>query len=723
MVIKMRIFKKFTVVLGLILTITQTTPAFAYGEYYTNRELGTISQSELEYKAADAESLTYCVARISELVKYDGKERLIIRLIEECYDLYYDAYNAYSIATLCADRKWNEKSRADLEEATDIYMLAIEKINDIEKILYNSDYKYLLTDLLGIEDIDEYIGTFSDEETIELTNKELDLINQYNDVNEDSDASAKLFIELVEVRNKLAEKMGYESYAQYANEIIYNREYTHDEIDAFNKSVAQYITPTYYELAGALYTIEGVPKVMSEDEAVSKAQTLIGYINSELYECFDYMIENSLYDVSFSEDKRNGGYTVNLPKLSVPYIFINPIQDYSENAISSIATLVHEFGHFSAMLNDPMTDIPYHDIFYYTNIETAETQSQGLELLSEHYYGRVFGAAASYERYMLMFLTLGSIIDGCMFNEWQTIVYSMENVTVDKLNETAATLMEKYYGIPYHPDDVQEIWTSVPHNYDLPMYYISYALSGMAALELYEISLDDYDNAVDKYMKISAQGIYAPFEYVCNECGISDIPDDETVQRIVESITNNYALGYSDVKSYAWYTPYIYNVSNIYSGREVNLFMPNEPITRSEFVGVIGRMYDYYVGIDEQYIHSFSDVDENDENSKYIAWAENKGIVEGYSDDVFGADDSLTREQAAAVIYRLTQNGEVESEKSAETLFSDYTEISDWAIIPTLWAAENNIINGRDNNEFDPKTDISRAETAKIISCFIVSEY
>ncbi len=132
-------------------------------------------------------------------------------------------------------------------------------------------------------------------------------------------------------------------------------------------------------------------------------------------------------------------------------------------------------------------------------------------------------------------------------------------------------------------------------------------------------------------------------------------------------------------------------------------------------------MYDYYVGIDKEYANTFADTGMGDENVKYIAWANANGIVTGYDDNTFGGNDLLTREQAAAIIFRLS--GETSADAGLSEGFADYLLISDWAKEPIGWAVQAEIINGRDNNEFAPHQDITRAETAKIIACYIKNQY
>ena len=718
----MKLFKRLTAFLIATVLSIEVTPVFA--EYYVQRDFPTVTALDFEYRKVSLDQLAQHVEKIKKLVKSNGKEESIYKLLYQCYEIYYATHNAYSVANLAADRFYNKTSSDNLKESLKINVEALNKTNEAILLVYNSKYKDLLTQFFGEQISEFYIYNIPTAKAIELSNREQELINQYTDIYGDNHACAELFAELVSVRNELAKEWGFENYAQYANAVIYGRDFSQEQLDEFYEGVIEYIIPMQLKFAKAMSDMDDKYVPMTDDDILLNTRMIMGYINPELRKSFDYMISNNLYDVFATENKSSSShaYTINIPSLSVPFLFVNPEDGYNKDGVPLIKTLIHEFGHFSAMLNDQATSIPYYDLNYICSIETSETQSQGLEVLSEKYYGRMFGSAAAYERYSQAYSILISIIDGCLFNEWQTAVYENDKITVDELNDIAVRTINKYYNISYHPEDAMEIWTSLIHNYTLPMYYISYAISGMAALDLYNTSVRNFDDAVDKYMAISSCGGYMPFNYLIELGVISDVFDKDEIHRLSVDLMRNYGLNYTDVDENGWYMPYICDVSNIFFGRAENTFMPDTDITRSEFVGAIGRMYDYYVGIKKEYTQPFADVGQGDENSRYIAWAQAEGIVSGYDNDTFGGNDALSREQAAAIIYRLQNTQNVKADYNDEA-FADFSLVSDWAKMPVIWAARENIIDGRDNNLFEPKSNISRAETSKIISCYIKNEY
>ena len=90
--------------------------------------------------------------------------------------------------------------------------------------------------------------------------------------------------------------------------------------------------------------------------------------------------------------------------------------------------------------------------------------------------------------------------------------------------ESVAT---QYFSMTYIKDritDINKYWRQVV--VDQPVYYISYAVSSIAAISLYEVALQDYDQAIGIYIKLCEEidldegflgnlkngGLYSPFD-------------------------------------------------------------------------------------------------------------------------------------------------------------------------------------------------------------------
>jgi hypothetical protein len=149
------------------------------------------------------------------------------------------------------------------------------------------------------------------------------------------------------------------------------------------------------------------------------------------------------------------------------------------------------------------------------------------------------------------------------------------------------------------------------------------------------------------------------------------------------------------------------------SGNLLNLFKPDQPITRAELVKIVLQCkldpnYSYNYG------SSFSDVPEGAWFDAYIGEAEHQGIVDGYSDGSFHPQQSVNRAEALKIIL-LARYSEDQLNATGSMNFSDVTAGS-WYEKYLLYAVGNNFVDGYSDNTFRPAQAITRAEVAKIVN-------
>jgi hypothetical protein len=97
------------------------------------------------------------------------------------------------------------------------------------------------------------------------------------------------------------------------------------------------------------------------------------------------------------------------------------------------------------------------------------------------------------------------------------------------------------------------------------------------------------------------------------------------------------------------------------------------------------------------------------------------GIINGYADGTFGANDLITREQAMTIIARAMQITKLDdglSENDSNTLLENYIDavnVSDYARKSAAACIETGIISGKGNKTLAPKDNMTRAEVAVIM--------
>ena len=108
-----------------------------------------------------------------------------------------------------------------------------------------------------------------------------------------------------------------------------------------------------------------------------------------------------------------------------------------------------------------------------------------------------------------------------------------------------------------------------------------------------------------------------------------------------------------------------------------------------------------------------SDVTEDKWFAPFVYAASEYGIINGITEKTFAPDKTITREDAALILYRALSKKGVSFNESLG--FSDNAQISDYAktAVGSLTAGE--ILKG-DNGLFRPKDSLSRAETVTMLS-------
>lgn len=140
-------------------------------------------------------------------------------------------------------------------------------------------------------------------------------------------------------------------------------------------------------------------------------------------------------------------------------------------------------------------------------------------------------------------------------------------------------------------------------------------------------------------------------------------------------------------------------------------FCPDATLTRAEFSTMLVRAVPSLKKAKEILFYDISETDWFYTSVKTVAEA---GVVLG-ADGYFMPNDSITREQLAAMIYRLIQP----EETAEEILFDDRDDISDYAISAVAYLVKKGYLSGYEDNTIRPKANITRAETAKLLSILV----
>lgn len=341
----------------------------------------------------------------------------------------------------------------------------------------------------------------------EIAERISELTLQYNTLimkdlsfSEETEQIGALYRELVDLHNEEAQLAGYDGYADYAYEISYGRDFTPDDAAALCEAVKPYAK----EYFASLYSHEATYTDFSVDTDLS-AQELVGLITKYMPRVSDgaseaaaYMKQHGLYFMYSADRVSDLGFTTTLDQYNAPFIYLALYGNEYD-----IQSMFHEFGHYYDAYVNPIPDI----LLSVGSLDIFEIHSTGMEALSTGWYDEIYGEEAELARIKFLDNALYTVFTGCLFDEFQRVVYADPTLTPEQISQTF-TSIARSYGLKSYRRDFSHYWMQVNHNFESPFYYISYAVSMLASLQMYEMAENNWAEAADFYNKLVSLGAF-----------------------------------------------------------------------------------------------------------------------------------------------------------------------------------------------------------------------
>lgn len=174
---------------------------------------------------------------------------------------------------------------------------------------------------------------------------------------------------------------------------------------------------------------------------------------------------------------------------------------------------------------------------------------------------------------------------------------------------------------------------------------------------------------------------------------------------------------FDDVKENDWFYDDVQYVkeNGLMTGTDENSFSPNGVTTRGMIVTVLWRNE----GSPKANYDGFDDVKSDKYYYQAVSWAYDNEIVSGYDSKTFGAEDDITREQLATIMFRYANFKNYDTtNKEALSKFNDSNKVSDYAVSAFEWALANRIITGTSETTLEPQGNALRSQVAAILRRF-----
>lgn len=191
-----------------------------------------------------------------------------------------------------------------------------------------------------------------------------------------------------------------------------------------------------------------------------------------------------------------------------------------------------------------------------------------------------------------------------------------------------------------------------------------------------------------------------------------EIPDEGQILPFTDVANDHWA--YDDIST-------IYK-AGLMTGTGETTFAPETTLNRAMLVSILYRLEDEEGVTGDS---GFTDVADDAWYADAVAWARENNIVGGYSATTFGPEDTITREQFAAILYRYAAYKGYDTQISDDAsldAYSDRQNIGEGFDNVLLWATDKGYLSGMTATTLAPQGSATRAQTAAILERFLSAE-
>ncbi len=192
-----------------------------------------------------------------------------------------------------------------------------------------------------------------------------------------------------------------------------------------------------------------------------------------------------------------------------------------------------------------------------------------------------------------------------------------------------------------------------------------------------------------------------------------------TTEHFSKYVIKQNNVAFSDMSSAEWARKYVEVMASkgIIKGMTSYTFKPNATVTRAQFAAMLTRAFNLPES-STSITDKFSDTKADAWYAKAVVSAVEAGLVTGYENGTFKPDANITRQEMAVMVARAAKayKGSVApSDINKYMGFADSANVNAYAKDSIALAVKYEIVNGKPGNVFDPTSNATRSEAAKII--------
>ncbi|MEC2880023.1 M3 family oligoendopeptidase [Bacillus cereus] len=461
------------------------------------------------------------------------------------------------------DNKYLE-SPFRMELDSNLYGLLDTKIKNAQKLFCEENIELEIKEDKLITEYFEITGGLSgtwdgEEKTI------TELQSYLQDSNRDTRKKAKTIIseqflsvekelqnilnQLIEIRHQKAKNIQLENYRDYMFKKYERFDYSAKDCYELAESIRKYVVPLKdkillekkdklqidtlrpWDVSAVTPDQKVLKPIANENDLIEKSTHIFNKLDVEFSALLNRMYKHNCLDLTSRKGKAAGGFCEYLPASQLSYIFMN--LNYTQD---DIVTFIHEMGHsIHNELIKPLKLRQYIEI----PAETAELASMTMELFSLNYWDTFYTdkkdlkqAKINFFKDVISYLPIMLIVD--QFQHW---LYENPSHTSEERNEKYLQLQKHYQSSVIHIDGYENwiatSWLPVLHIFEVPFYYIEYAIAQLGALQMYKQYKEDPKQALENYKKALSLGSSQSIKEVYDAAGIRFDFSGETIKELM----------------------------------------------------------------------------------------------------------------------------------------------------------------------------------------------
>ncbi|NRQ69412.1 M3 family oligoendopeptidase [Bacillus cereus] len=355
--------------------------------------------------------------------------------------------------------------------------------------------------------------------------------------------------QLVEIRHQKAKNIQLENYRDYMFKKYERFDYSAIDCYELAASIRKYVVPLKdkimlekkeklqvdtlrpWDVSAVTPDQKVLKPIANENDLIEKSTHIFNKLDVEFSALLNRMYKHNCLDLTSRKGKAAGGFCEYLPASQLSYIFMN--LNYTQD---DIITFIHEMGH--SIHNELIKPL---ELRQYIEIpaETAELASMTMELFSLNYWDTFYTdkkdlkqAKINFFKDVISYLPIMLIVD--QFQHW---LYENPIHTSEERNEKYLQLQKHYQSSVIHIDGYENwiatSWLPVLHIFEVPFYYIEYAIAQLGALQMYKQYKEDPKQTLENYKKALSLGSSQSIKEVYDAAGIRFDFSGETIKELM----------------------------------------------------------------------------------------------------------------------------------------------------------------------------------------------